>query len=71
MLRSVNAATPKTALTVNVPDSTPVPGGGFVPIAMLTGPVNPVATLPKASNAVTMTPPVLPSIVEPAVVSLG
>src|SRR5512134_480992 len=55
MLRVEKLATPATAATVLVPESTalagPVPGA----IATVTFPVNPVAVLPSASRAVTCT----------------
>ena len=50
----LNVATPATALWVSVPDS--APPAGLVPIATVTGPVKPVATLPTASFAVTAKP---------------
>src|SRR5215467_6225163 len=53
MLRSAKVATPATAATVVVPDSTPPEG--FVPMATVMFPVNPVAVLPKPSRAVTCT----------------
>src|SRR5207253_1713297 len=61
-----NVATPLTAATVAVPDSVPPPG--FVPIATVTFPVNPVAVFPCPSWAVTWTAGV---IAAPAVVLLG
>src|SRR5437667_12710263 len=66
MLRPENVATPATAATVFVPDKVPVLG--FVPIATVMFPVNPVAVLPLASWAVTSTAGV---IAAPAVVVLG
>src|SRR5439155_630914 len=66
MLRPEKAAPPATAATVLVPDKVPVPG--FVPIATVTFPVNPVAVLPLPSWAVTSTAGV---IAAPAVVVLG
>src|SRR5205809_727995 len=59
-------ATPATAATVFVPDKVPVLG--FVPIATVMFPVNPLAVLPLASWAVTSTAGV---IAAPAVVVLG
>src|SRR5437588_13128484 len=53
MARSANVATPAEAATVAVPVSVPL--AGFVPIATVTGPVNPVAVFPCASCAVTCT----------------
>src|SRR6266699_2915208 len=64
--RLANVATPALAPTVAVPASVPLPG--FVPIATVTFPVNPVAVLLLASSAVTCTAGV---IVAPAVVLLG
>src|SRR5205807_10220330 len=61
-----NVATPALAATVAVPRSVPFPG--FVPIATVTFPVNPVAVLLLASRAVTCTAGV---IVAPADVVLG
>src|SRR3990172_10279104 len=66
MLRWEKAATPATAATVVVPDS--VPTLGFVPIAMVTSPVNPVARLPSASRALTATAGVIVAL---ATVVLG
>src|SRR5256886_329323 len=66
MLRVENVATPATAATVAVPDRVPPPG--FVPIAAVTLPLNPVAVLPCASWTVTCTAGV---IVAPAVVLVG
>src|SRR5262245_29217519 len=65
MLRSLKVATPATAVTDFVPDS--VPPAGFVPIATVTLPVNPVATLPRTSFAVTCTAGVIwaPAVVVP------
>src|SRR5437762_610578 len=60
------SATPATAATVFVPDKVPLLG--FVPIATVTFPVNPVAVFPLASWAVTWTAGV---IAAPAVVVLG
>src|SRR5512134_2657266 len=54
MLRPGKVATPATAATLVVPSSTP-PGGGFAPMATVTGPVKPVAVLPNTSRAVTAT----------------
>src|SRR5438034_1242396 len=59
-------ATPPTAATVFVPDKVPLLG--FVPIATVIFPVNPVAVLPLPSWAVTSTAGV---IAVPAVVVLG
>src|SRR5690348_504314 len=53
MLRVENVATPLTAGIAVVPDN--VPPAGFVPIATVTTPVNPVAGFPSASWAVTCT----------------
>src|SRR5437773_1806374 len=53
MLSPGKVATPATAGTVFVPDKVPVLG--FVPIATVIFPVNPVAVLPLASWAVTST----------------
>src|SRR5437762_10526563 len=53
MLRVENVATPATAATVVVPARAPPPG--FVPIAAVTLPLNPVAVLPCASWTVTCT----------------
>src|SRR5207248_1897082 len=66
MLSPEKVATPATAATVLVPDKVPVLG--FVPIATVTFPVNPVAVLPFPSWAVTSTAGV---IAAPAVVVLG
>src|SRR6266480_7006056 len=66
MLSPEKVATPATAATVLVPDRVPVPG--FVPIATVMFPVNPVAVLPLPSWAVTSTAGV---IAAPAVVVLG
>src|SRR5438128_1044318 len=61
-----NVATPLTAATVAVPAS--VPPLGFVPIATVTFPVNPVAVFPCPSRAVTCTAGL---IAAPATVLLG
>src|SRR5438034_586865 len=61
-----HVATPPLAATVVVPASVPLPG--FVPIATVTFPVNPVAVLLLASSAVTCTAGV---IAAPADVVLG
>src|SRR5215831_3383138 len=53
MLRSGNVATPATAAIDFVPDNPPPPG--FVPIATVIVPLNPIAVLPKPSRAVTFT----------------
>src|SRR5205809_413468 len=53
MLSPANVASPATAATVFVPDKMPVLG--FVPIATVMFPVNPVAVLPLPSWAVTWT----------------
>src|SRR5438034_10612576 len=53
MLKLENVATPDTAATLAVPASVPPPG--FVPIATVTVPVNPVTVFPRASCAVTLT----------------
>src|SRR5437773_584924 len=66
MLSPGKVATPATAATVLVPDKVPVLG--FVPIATVIFPVNPVAVLPLPSWAVTSTAGV---IAVPAVVVLG
>src|SRR5256884_4984058 len=66
MLSPENVATPATAATTLVPASVPVLG--FVPIAIVTFPVNPVAVFPCASCAVTCTAGV---IAAPAGVVLG
>src|SRR2546421_8747203 len=66
MLSPENVATPPVAATVAVPDSVPPPG--FVPIATVMFPVNPVAVLPLASCAVSWTAGV---IVAPATVLVG
>src|SRR5213078_2357313 len=66
MLSPGNVATPATAAWVSVPASVPLLG--FVPIATVMSPVNPVAVLPPASWAVTSTAGV---IAAPAVVVLG
>src|SRR2546428_13990142 len=66
MLRFAKLATPATAAAVAVPAS--VPPLGFVPIATVTLPVNPLAVLPWASRTVTCTAGV---IVAPAVVVVG
>src|SRR2546430_10340661 len=66
MLSVAKLATPATAATVVVPLN--VPPAGLLPIASVTLPVNPVATLPKASRAVTSTAGVM---VAPAVVLVG
>src|SRR3989441_733693 len=64
--RLVKLATPPAAATVAVPDSVPPPG--FVPIATVIFPVNPVAVLPLPSSALTWTAGV---IAAPAVVVVG
>src|SRR5438046_6155873 len=66
MLNGENVAAPPLAATVVVPASVPLPG--FVPIATVTFPVNPVAVLLLASSAVTCTAGV---IAAPADVVLG
>src|SRR5207247_3745290 len=66
MLKLEKVATPDTAATLAVPASVPPPG--FVPIATVTVPVNPVTVLPKASWAVTRTAGV---IARPAVALEG
>src|SRR5207302_8324584 len=66
MLNPENVATPATAATTFVPASVPVLG--FVPIATVMFPVNPVAVLPLPSCAVTCTAGV---ITAPAAVVLG
>src|SRR5437773_2511293 len=66
MLSPGKVATPATAATVLVPDKVPVLG--FVPIATVMFPVNPVAVLPLASWAVSWTAGV---IAAPATVLVG
>src|SRR5207249_11427617 len=66
MLSPENVATPLTAAWVSVPASVPLLG--FVSIATVMFPVNPVAVLPPASWAVTSTAGV---IAAPAAVVLG
>src|SRR5207244_8423346 len=66
MLKSAKVATPATAATVLVPDKVPLLG--FVPIATVMFPVNPLAVLPLASWAVTSTAGV---IAAPAAVLVG
>src|SRR5256885_15129170 len=66
MLSPEKLAAPATAATVLVPDKVPVLG--FVPIASVMFPVNPVAVLPLPSWAVTSTAGV---IAAPAVAVLG
>jgi len=66
MLSPGNVATPATAATVLVPDKVPVLG--FVPIATVMLPVNPVAVLPFPSWAVIWRAGV---IVAPATVFVG
>src|SRR5438046_6647459 len=66
MLSPANVATPATAAWVSVPESAPLLG--FVPIATVTFPVNPVAVLPFPSWAVTWTSGV---IAAPAAVGVG
>ncbi len=66
MLKLEKVATPDTAATLAVPASVPPPG--FVPIATVTVPVNPVTVLPRASCAVTLTAGV---IARPAVAFEG
>src|SRR3989475_7705083 len=53
MLSDAKVATPATAATDAVPPSVPPPG--LLPIASVTLPANPVATLPNVSHAVTST----------------
>ena len=53
MLKVEKVATPATAVTVVAPASVPPPGS--TPSATVTLPVNPVATFPLASSAVTAT----------------
>src|SRR3990172_7932312 len=53
MLRVGDVAIPATAGCVTVPASVPPPG--LLLSASVTGPVNPVAVLPRASRAVTWT----------------
>src|SRR5437016_13139385 len=66
MLNPEKVATPATAATVFFPDR--FPSLGFVPIATVMFPVNPLAVLPPASWAVTSTAGV---IAVAAVVVLG
>src|SRR2546429_3542103 len=66
MLNPENVATPATAATTFVPARVPVLG--FVPIATVMFPVNPVAVFPCASCAVTCTAGV---ITAPATVVVG
>src|SRR5437773_250009 len=66
MFSPENVATPATAATVFVPDKVPLLG--FVPIATVTLPVNPVAVFPFAPWAVAPTAGVM---AVPAVVVLG
>src|SRR5947208_15859523 len=66
MLNPEKVATPATAAWVRVPASVPLLG--FVPIATVMFPVNPLAVLPPASWAVTSTAGV---IAVAAVVVLG
>src|SRR5690242_19766737 len=66
MLRLEKVATPAAAVTLVVPASVPPPA--LLPIATVTVPANPVATLPLASNAVTCTAGV---ITAPATVLVG
>ncbi len=66
MLSPEKVATPLTAAWVSVPVSVPLLG--FVPIATVMFPVNPVAVLPLPSWAVTWTPGV---IADPATVFVG
>src|SRR5438034_2208981 len=66
MLNVANVSTPPLATTFRSPASVPLPG--FVPIATVTSPVNPVAVLLLASSAVTCTAGV---IAVPADVVLG
>src|SRR5437773_8826066 len=66
MLNPEKVATPLTAAWVSVPASVPLLG--FVPIATVMFPVNPVAVFPLPSWAVTSTAGV---IAVPAVVVLG
>src|SRR5436853_5123148 len=66
MLSPEKVATPATAATVLVPDKVPLLG--FVPIATVMFPVNPLAVLPLASWAVTWTAGV---IAAPATVLVG
>jgi len=66
MLSPAKVATPPTAAWVSVPES--APPLGFVPIATVIFPVNPVAVLPLPSWAVTWTSGV---IAAPAAVFVG
>src|SRR2546421_12738422 len=66
MLKSLNVATPLAAGCGIVPDSVPPPA--LIWIATVTLPVDPVATLPNASNAVTVT---AGAIATPAVAFVG
>src|ERR1700756_1065389 len=65
MLSVPNVATPATAACVVVPDSVPPPA--LLPIAAVTLPVNPVATLPNASSAATCTAGVMGETAETSV----
>src|SRR5512135_546192 len=65
MLRFENVATPLAAGTLRVPERVPPPG--FVPIAIVTAPAKPVAVLPCASCAVTVTA----GMIAPAAVLAG
>src|SRR2546430_17714928 len=59
MLSPEKVAPPATAATVLVPDRVPLLG--FVPIATVMFPVNPVAVLPLPSRAVISTAGVIPA----------
>src|SRR6266850_1848837 len=71
MLSPGKEATPPTAAWMSVPESVPPPG--FVPIATVMFPVNPVAVLLLASSAVTCTAGVIaaPALVPDKVPVLG
>src|ERR1051326_5100742 len=58
--RSENVATPDTAATLNVPDSVPFPA--LLAITIATGALKPVAVLPCASRAVTLTAGVIAAV---------
>src|SRR5256885_14339374 len=66
MLKLEKVATPDTAAMLVEPASVPPPG--FVPIATVTVPVNPLTVFPRASCAVTLTAGV---IARPAVAFEG
>src|SRR5688572_5829864 len=68
MLRLPNVMTPDDGPFFKVPDNTPVPGGGFVPIATVTLSVDAGVVFPSESCTVTCTEGV---IGEPAVTCDG